>query len=121
MPSASGNAVQARVGGIRAGHFGRRGINQQGKTMKTTSTKSAKSKKAPTFEEMKAVVQAWVKANWPDAEHITLTEWSWSGAGVEEVDVLGPPEGKFWFTQETGPSKGNQTQHKLGEKIGKQN
>jgi hypothetical protein len=62
-------------------------------------------KKTPTLAEVKAVVRAWVKANWPDARHVTLTEWCRAGGGENEIDLLGPPTREAWFTNDIPMTK----------------
>lgn len=69
---------------------------QQSKTRR----RKPPAKKPPTLDEVKAIVLAWLAANHPNAEHVTLSEWDWKGCGNELEDVLGPPTDKQWFTND---------------------
>lgn len=83
-------------------------ITRGSEGMSKSTTTKAKSKvrrklqkpKPPTLEEMQAVVRAWLAANHPKAEHVTVTQWDWGGSGDDLADVVGPPPDKSWHTNQ---------------------
>lgn len=56
--------------------------------------------KSPTLAEVKRIVRAWVRANWPDAKHVSLTSWGSHGGSEEEIDLMGPPTAEPWFSND---------------------
>lgn len=60
--------------------------------------KSSKKKKPPTLAEVRRVVHAWVKANWPGVLHAELSANDRYGCIGNLVELVGPPTDRAWFT-----------------------
>ncbi|HEY2908672.1 MAG TPA: hypothetical protein VGI99_00410 [Gemmataceae bacterium] len=73
------------------------------KTKKPARMHPKARKPAPTLAEVRAIVRAWAAENWPDALHVSMTQWSAPGGAVEEIDLLGPPTDEPWFTNRLRP------------------
>ncbi len=68
--------------------------------MTATKPKTKTKTKAPTLAEMKRVVRAWVKANWPDAKHVELLKNERAGCSTVSLDLIGPPTDEPWHTND---------------------
>ena len=64
------------------------------RTKKTLPAKKPPALERPTFEDVRRVVLAWLAANHPEADDVTLTEWNEWGAGTDLATIVKSSRGE---------------------------